>query len=348
MSTPWAAIVGPIVLVFIIIGIIACCARGRQSSDEPRPRRGTFNPALAETYSNGMQGAALKRLQEASLKDRGEPVWFSSHISHGQSRHWVLLIHDCKYEVHRVRYQGLASNQGDPEPETISEGWARVGVGAAQYDYKITPCNIDNERVLAAITKFANPSAIPGIGSGLIGWTQMTKYEIDTIWVSMLANFGTYDLLWNNCQHLLRNFAQLIVTDHGQDWNLFLVSSSTTHRKALGGAFLGRVTSAATSLERLKAMRPHIQGYHRENLDHNIKACEEYLRKQRVEWASSSPIDLADASAGRFTVGGDGQEGVFDVPGITLALAELGRDVEHSRGGDGGGGGVADGGGGRN
>jgi hypothetical protein len=259
-TTPLAAIVGPIVLCFIIVGLIACCAHHRSSNSSnspnpPRPR-GTYDSALAGSYANGMQEAAFKRLQqEASFTDRGEPVWFSSHISHGQLRHWVLLIHDCKYEVHRVRYNRITNTQVGPELETNGEGWARVGVGAGQYEYRITPCRIDNERVLAAITKFSNPKAITGFTSGLLGWTHMSKYEIDTIWASMLDNFGIYDILWNNCQHFLRNFAKMIIHEYAEDWSLFLFSASSTHQTSPGSEFLGRVASAATAVERLKAMR---------------------------------------------------------------------------------------------
>jgi hypothetical protein len=64
----------------------------------------------------------------------------------------------------------------------------------------------------------------------MIGWTKKTKDEICSICESTMAGFGKYSLMFNNCQHFLRQLSEAVVQDRSHDWDWFYSSTIRSYR----------------------------------------------------------------------------------------------------------------------
>lgn len=253
--------------------------------------------ALQRSFDAGIQKANERQLLEDTTLDGDEPVWFSRHVHAGQSRHWVLVTHDSKYELRRVR--SFANMNVDVESGNADNGgWIAAGAGDALYEYRIQPCSIDTQRIATATVNFSGFLHTDNLHTTtVIGWTSLAKSEVDKAWIAILEGLGDYDMLWNTCQHALRDFASTITQKKAADWNQFITQSSLIHQRRLHatpvGADLGVVTA---SLERLKTMLPQVTGNEKDVLERNMKNLRVIIQKQQQTLAMSRPIDLADAS----------------------------------------------------
>ena len=55
----------------------------------------------------------------------------------------------------------------------------------------------------------------------LIGWTTLSKPELESIAVQTFNEFGEYHLLWNNCQTILQKFSDEILHKKALDYPWF-------------------------------------------------------------------------------------------------------------------------------
>ncbi|KAH6884422.1 hypothetical protein B0T10DRAFT_564459 [Thelonectria olida] len=256
--------------------------------------------SLQRSLDAGVENAKQRYLQQetsAGEGDEGEAVWFSHHVHSGQLRHWVLITHDSKYEIRRPR--SFANFNVDMEGDSADNaGWTAVGTSEAQYEYRIQPCTINTEQVATATVDFSGlPSTDNLHTTGTIGWTDLSKDEVDTAWIAMLEKLGDYDILWNNCQHVLRDFASLITRKKADDWDQFIIQASLSHQRRLHGKPIGPdLVAVMASLERLKAILPQVEGDDKRSVESNIKHVEKRFQEQQKNLAMSHPIDLADAS----------------------------------------------------
>ncbi|KAF2471690.1 uncharacterized protein BDR25DRAFT_194562, partial [Lindgomyces ingoldianus] len=131
------------------------------------------------------EGADLRRREEQDTT-KGEKVWFSRYVANGRLRHWVLLTHGTKYELRRSRNveENPAGSQGKPTGE---------------FTFFSKPFTIDQEQREALQSEMKMPEQ-DGYFVCLIGWTRMSKDQVDSACEEAFKSFGKYNLLWNNCQ----------------------------------------------------------------------------------------------------------------------------------------------------
>lgn len=179
-----------------------------------------------EKRLKALQPEVDRRLREEQDHTRGEQVWFSRYILNGRLRHWVLMMHGNKYELRRSDNVGNKEGHREEKEEDM------------KFTFHITPSTIDEEQRRAALAETSIPE-IDGFYVCLIGWTTKTKSEVDQICNSVFQQFGTYHLLWKNCQHFLRLLAeQILVVDDGDkrkskaaDYPWFASNTKTRYQK---------------------------------------------------------------------------------------------------------------------
>ena len=163
-----------------------------------------------EKRLKAMQPDVDRRLREEEDHEKGEQIWFSRYIHNGRLRHWVLIVHNNKYELRR------SENVGD---ET-----------ALKFTYHVAPFTIDDEKRKAALAENALPD-VDGFYVCLIGWTTKTKEEVDLACKSVSQQFGEYNLLWKNCQHFLRMLADQILVTKAADFPWFYSNTESRYQK---------------------------------------------------------------------------------------------------------------------
>lgn len=181
--------------------------RGQRALNSKRMKK------YQEKRLKALQPEVDRRLREEQDHTRGEQVWFSRYILNGRLRHWVLMTHGNKYELRRSENIVQKQRQGQEQRE---EEEGPKGTEDHTFTFHITPSTIDEEKRKAALAETSIPE-IDGFYVCLIGWTGKPKAEVDQICSSIFQQqFGTYHLLWKNCQHFLRMLAEQIITDdHG-------------------------------------------------------------------------------------------------------------------------------------
>ncbi|KAL8792426.1 MAG: hypothetical protein Q9195_004959 [Heterodermia aff. obscurata] len=184
--------------------------RGKKVKDSPQMKR------YQEKRLKKMQPEVERRLNEEADDTKGQQVWFSRYISNGRLRHWVLMTHGYKYELRRSANAGEES--GDEDPATT------------KFTPNVMPFTIDQEKRNAALAESSLPD-VDGFYVCLIGWTTKTKDEVDRACRSVGKDFGKYDLLWNNCQDFLRNFAERIIVTKALDYPWFLTNTKARYQK---------------------------------------------------------------------------------------------------------------------
>ncbi|KAI0477757.1 Alpha/Beta hydrolase protein [Xylariaceae sp. FL0804] len=131
-----------------------------------------------------------KRQAEEKATGFGEKVWFSRYVSHGSLKHWVLVIKGKKYELRRV-------------PD-------------GNYTYNVADWTIDDEKRNAALAETKMPK-VDSYYVCLIGWTTVPADRLEAIAKEIMDQFGSYSLLWNNCQELVDGRVVLMFAPSGTD-----------------------------------------------------------------------------------------------------------------------------------
>ena len=169
-----------------------------------------------EKRMRAMQPDVEIRLAEEQDRSKGEQVWFSRYISNGRLRHWVLLTHGNKYELRRS--------------ENVNDDRNEERAGETSFTYHVSPFTIDEEKRNAALAETSLPN-VDGFYVCLVGWTRLSKSEVDTACQSVFAEFGEYHLLWKNCQHFLQRLAERIVSAKAADYPWFISNTKTRYQK---------------------------------------------------------------------------------------------------------------------
>ncbi|KAH7131035.1 hypothetical protein EDB81DRAFT_763694 [Dactylonectria macrodidyma] len=251
---------------------------------------------IETAYDAGLRKASRSGLQEEEDTTHGERVWFSHHIHGTQMRHWILVTHNHKFEMCRSRplYGQTGADVEGGRADT--DGWTSVGFGNAQYSFRILPCNIINKQFESSTTKFTTGTMMESPLPSLIGWTKMTKDEAIGAWRAKLEQFGDYNIIWNNCQGLLEQFASSIIHEQATGWNIFSLHASIIFQKGLGDPkIVCYGVAQSMALEKLKALRSQVGEYNMKALEEKIKTLEDSLRKMRKDCVKSKLVDLADA-----------------------------------------------------
>ncbi|KAI4159726.1 MAG: hypothetical protein LQ342_006341 [Letrouitia transgressa] len=143
-----------------------------------------------------------KRKAQEERKDNGSQVWFSRYVHQGRLRHWVLVIEGTKYELKQEK----SSNDFIFRVKK-QNGWtAELAKRNAALKEKYKPEVSDEHR-----KKYVC----------LIGWTHLPPSDLKSIADDIFKQFGTYHLLWNNCQTILQEFSDKILHDRALDYPWF-------------------------------------------------------------------------------------------------------------------------------
>lgn len=101
-----------------------------------------------------------------------------------------------KYELCKVR-DGKVKSDGMHFSESVNSG------DGNQYHFRSKPVFLDLDIRDKHILETGYPED-ETFHICLIGWTRMTRDDIDPIGDSIMKDFGKYTLFWNNCQRFLR------------------------------------------------------------------------------------------------------------------------------------------------
>jgi len=169
-----------------------------------------------EKRLKAMQPDVDRRFREEEDYTKGQQVWFSRYIYNGRLKHWVLMTHGNKYELRRS--------------ENVGQNGGEERQGEMEFTYHVTPFTIDEEKRKAALAESSLPD-VDGFYVCLIGWTTKTTEEVDSACRSVFQSFGTYHLLWKNCQDFLRMLAEQILATKAADYPWFNSNTKTRYQK---------------------------------------------------------------------------------------------------------------------
>ena len=174
----------------------------------------------------------FRRVKEQERTDLGSQIWFTRQVVSGDFLHWAFIIDDVKYELRR------APEKSDALPEEVHTSPAYEGQKAyPRYHFRSTPVSLDLQARDGRIEQTGFPMD-DTFYICLIGWTQKSRDEIDTIGNELMKNFGKYNKLWNNCQRFLRKLFKAIhntKAPRAADYSWFKTHMKTKyqHKKTL-------------------------------------------------------------------------------------------------------------------
>ncbi|KAH7022664.1 hypothetical protein EDB80DRAFT_885353 [Ilyonectria destructans] len=335
---PVAAVFGSFVFLIILITVtLAVKASSRRSANQQAhmlyaqsrspqaPGQVSLEDALKSGFEAGIRNQVQIRLKEEAQTDRGERVWALHHISNGELKHRALFAHGHKYELRRAISQKTRGAGSDMEKgDSLKDNWIGVGGWGKRYEYRIQPCQINEERRKAAAAVPQSPD-LDGCYTSLIGWTRKSKGEVDAACKSTLEKYGFDNVFRDIRQGLMRNFASQIVKDAADGWGWFYPSPASNDRYVLLGSVGGRAVVATEWLQRLKEMRPLMEGQDRVNLEANIEKNEKFLDRQTTAF-----VEVEEEEMTVMMVDGVGEEEEEEVDGEEMEAdsADLAEEVE--------------------
>ncbi|KAI0970403.1 hypothetical protein F4678DRAFT_436709 [Xylaria arbuscula] len=252
-SSAYAAI--PIVFVlFIFLGGLYKFIRGR--------RRVTYTGRSRKALEKEYQRQVAKKEARLSVEvekrkaqeedtTKGKQIWFSRYVEYGRFKHWVLVIEDTKYELRRDDSSG-------------------------KYTANVASCTIDKEKREAAIAEGKIPH-VDGYYICLIGWTIKQPQELKQICDEVMAQFGKYNLVFNNCQNFLKTFAGRVISEMALDWSWFHENTKTEYQETQA---LEIVTPDAIIATNRAAAQQYETAHNQHHIKHNVDAMSSALHHQ--------------------------------------------------------------------
>ncbi|GKZ36199.1 hypothetical protein AbraIFM66950_007195 [Aspergillus brasiliensis] len=281
---------GVLIAIFIIVGVgtlaiglnLYRCAATTPSSEQPTDESGKAvgssqkktKPSLADIkrwYRAALDKIVAARLEQESGTESGEPVYLSHHISHGIFRHWVLHAYGYKYELRE-----------DPDRQGVYD--ARIGSSEFNLDaYK-----------QSVLTTYS-----PEIGKyfySMVGWTTLSKEQIDAECRRVSETFGTYTLLLNNCHDFLQQLADKIVTTRAPDWDWFRRNTISSYHYMNATALNYEVISAATWIRHLERRKHYLSETERQQVDEFIAMLRGRVEANIARSSNSTSLGMADGA----------------------------------------------------
>ncbi|KAJ5613644.1 hypothetical protein N7528_007298 [Penicillium herquei] len=186
---------------------------------------------IKQWYRRAIAKIVNARVQAECSLESGEPVFLSHYISKGRLRHWVLHVHEHKYELRQVLAEGF---------------WTRK-----RYKASISPSGFDLLEYQRSVTMHHAPK-VDNYFYSMIGWTTLSKKEVDQECDIVGEGFGSYSLFTNNCHDFLQSLADAIVTTRAPDWKWFRDHDATGYEYIEEPGLGYGTISAATCSEHLK------------------------------------------------------------------------------------------------
>ncbi|KAI1196297.1 hypothetical protein F5X97DRAFT_325578 [Nemania serpens] len=200
----------PIVFVSLIIlrGVYVLYRRRHTVKYSALSRKGLEEEYQREVAKKDarMKVEVEKRKAEEDDTTKGKQIWFSRYVQNGRFKHWVIVIEDNKYELRRDDSSG-------------------------EYTANVASWTIDKEKRAAAIAERKMPD-VDGYYICLVGWTKRQPQELKMICDEVMAEFGRYNIVWNNCQNFLQTFADRIISEKAMDWSWFRENTKTEYQEA--------------------------------------------------------------------------------------------------------------------
>lgn len=259
----------------------------------------TLVDALSQYFNQSVQQQIKERLEYESQTTRGEPVWVSYYVRNDQMKRWALITHSHKYELRLVE-----SNPEEGSESIDLDLSIRVLVQSGvfhkrTYDYNIKPYTVDEERRARVLKAHFEP-CIGDIYVSMIGWTKLTKDEIDEVCRTTMHGIGSYNLFWNNCQLFLRHIACKIVAvrDRGQDWQWLMSNASRSDPFVMQPQSPVKVVAMKhVTIHRMKQFLPQIDEHERTILERNIAVLESSIRSHEINFVGEGQILAAAAGS---------------------------------------------------
>ncbi|PNP57407.1 hypothetical protein THARTR1_02404 [Trichoderma harzianum] len=227
-------------LAVVIVSVKAAAASSRKKAAKNRAAAKAKEASKADIkkwYKEALSKIVAARLENESSAEPGQPVFLSHSISQGQFRHWVLHAYEHKYELRQTEVGG-----------SRTPGVYEAMIGPSGFNLKAYKQSV--------ITRYS-----PEVGHyfySMIGWTTLSKEQIDEVCHQVSTRFGQYSLLSNNCHDFLQQLADKVVTSKAPDWEWFRLNSLGGYdylkRPALGYQIIG----VATWTRHLKRMRHYL------------------------------------------------------------------------------------------
>lgn len=299
-------------------------------------RAKAYEEDLRKWYKDALDKIVTARLEQESSVAYGEPVFLSHYIHNGQFRHWVMHVHGYKYELRANDVNASADIGGG-----ISGSGLGGGTGGDDspnpYRAAVAESRFDMEEYKRSVALRRDPRIGPYFYS-MIGWTDMTREQVDRECASVWGGFGAYGLLANNCHDFLQRLAERIVTRRAPDWQWFRFNVLSGY-EYMNRPHLDRSTVAAAAWIKLLRQRKHyLTAEEQREVDAFIAQLDELVELSVIATMNNAALIIGQASQPDNGSGaqGDGRGG---------GGHHDGGGATH---GDGGGGGAAicDGGGG--
>ncbi|EXF79993.1 hypothetical protein CFIO01_00889 [Colletotrichum fioriniae PJ7] len=160
---------------------------------------------------------------------KGEQVWYSRRVDDGCLLHWAIITHGQKYEL-RLPNGSITKNKVPESEKTSSFEPARV------YESRVVAWSLKEEMNKLRALKLSTPAKgyhTRDYTVCQIGWTTLTKDEVNTEWAAARSSIVAEDLGYDDCRELLKKFGGIIKKPEGcaLDYNWFTESLETpTHR----------------------------------------------------------------------------------------------------------------------
>ena len=208
MADETGAVVAASVVVFVIISILVGIGSYKTKGRRERRLQAAYDQELAERENVLQAELAVRRAEEAD-EHSGSQIWFSRYIERGRLKHWVMVIDGIKYELRRDRETRNFTANVAPLPD-----W---------------PTLLESRK--ASIESILHAPHAGSYYVCLIGWTKTTSKQREVQCNDIMSRFGRYDLLFNNCQDFLKDFAELIVSKQATDWTFFHDNMKTKYQE---------------------------------------------------------------------------------------------------------------------
>ncbi|TDZ34350.1 hypothetical protein C8035_v009424 [Colletotrichum spinosum] len=180
-----------------------------------------------EAHQKNVRAGAEERIAQEKDTTRGEKVWFSRSVRNGNLHHWAVITHNTRYEVRRsddsVAFGSPPASKDDGSPPN-----------PMTFETKSSPGSLKDEMT---IMKQENSKTRGKIRDQdyyicLIGWTDLTKPQVDDEYHAAGHPFDALKLDFGDCQALLGTFAGKILKEKegtALDYHMFARNVETEH-----------------------------------------------------------------------------------------------------------------------
>lgn len=259
------------IVLFIIRWGRSRYRRQTSGGSRPGPINKISSAEIRRWYREALHKIVTARLLRESSTASGEPVFLSHYISQGRLRHWVLHVHGHKYEL-------------------------RQQPGKTYYTAMIAPSGFDLQTYQRSITRHYSPE-VGNYFYSIIGWTTLSKEQVNHKCAQVSASFGTYALFSNNCHGFLQRLADRIVTAKAPDWDWFRNHAVGGYKYMKQPPLGYNVICASTWSKQLEQTKHYLSTAERQEIDNFIVVLEDLVEENLRRSIQSFSLRSAQLNA---------------------------------------------------